>query len=222
MDKSIIEKNLTNSLNENFDKVSKYLEPRFEVFCELGSVVYEVNNCLILGLYKASITLTNYLLERLLKIALIYNEAGIGPIEDLSNLDEIFREPNEKYNAIVLSQSIKKCRELELVTESEAKVLDKKIRDLLRNGFSHADSTKILKDMPNESKMFQGSFSNPKGELKGIIINTKINPVFQAIHMSDYAIQNALPYYDFVFNLIFRIEERLKERLGFDNKLKPV
>jgi hypothetical protein len=212
MNKSILEKNLTNSMNENFDKVSKYLEPRFEVFCELDSVVYEVNNCLILGLHKASITLTNYLLERLLKIALIYNEAGIGPVEDLNNLDDVFREPNEKYNAILLSQSIKKCKEFELVTESETEVLDKKIRDLLRNGFSHADSTKILKDLPSQSKMFQGSFSNPTGELKEITINTKINPVFQAIHMSEYALQNALPYYDFVFNLVFRIEKRLKEK----------
>jgi hypothetical protein len=212
MNKASIERNFTTNLNNNYSKVFKYLEPRFEVFCEFDHVIYEINNCLIMQLNKASITLTNYLLERLLKLALIYNEAGIGPVQDLNDLDAKFKEPNRKYGSILLNESIKRCKESDLITDGEEIILDKKIRDLLRNGFAHADSKKILKDLPDESKMYQGSFSNPNSELKEITLNTKINPTFQAIHMDDYATANALPYYDFVFNLIGLIEKRLKDK----------
>lgn len=212
MNKTIIERNFITNLNNNYSKISNYLEPTFEVFCEFDHVIYEINNCLIMQLNKASITLTNYLLERLLKLALIYNEAGIGPVQDLNDLDAKFKEPNRKYGSILLNESIKKCKEFDLITDSEEIILDKKVRDLLRNGFAHADSKKILKDLPDESKMYQGSFSNPNSELKEITLNTKINPTFQAIHMDDYATSNALPYYDFVFNLIGLIEKRLKDK----------
>lgn len=87
------------------------------------------------------------------------------------------------------------------------------IRVLMRNGFSHSDSSKILSDLPDDSKMFQGDFSNPNGELKEVSVNQKIIPTFQAIQMENFAKDNAKVYFDFVFNLIFRIEKRLIKKL---------
>jgi len=43
----------------------------------------------------------------------------------------------------------------------------------MRNGFSHADSSKILADLPDDSKMFKGSFSNPNEKLTEINVNQK-------------------------------------------------
>ena len=207
-----IERNISTNIGKNYDKISKYLEPNFEVFCDLDGIIYEVNQCLLLGLHKASITLTNYLLERLLKLALIYNAAGLDPVQDLNELDAKFEGPNKEFGSIVMNESIQRCKKFKLITDSESDVLHKTIRALLRNGFAHADSSEILKDVPDESKMYQGSFSNPNAELKEVTINTKINPTFQALHMSDYAMHQALPYYDFVYNLIVRIEKRLKNK----------
>ena len=83
----------------------------------------------------------------------------------------------------------------------------------MRNGFSHADSSKILADFPDDSKMFQGSFSNPNEKLKEVNVNQKIIPTFQAIQMENFAKDNSKTYFDFVFHLIFRIEKRLIEKL---------
>lgn len=211
MSKSDIEKAMLKKINLNYNSISSFLDPKPEIFAELITVIYEINTCTILELHKASITLTNYLLERLLKIALIYNEAGISPVKDINDLDGIFREPNNKYGTIMLEASIKRCKEFDLITVEEQEVLNETIRKLLRNGFSHADSSKILKDLPNEYQMYHTSLSSPS-EITEIFLDTKINPTFQALHMSDYAAHQAFPYYKFVYDLIFKIEKRLKEK----------
>jgi hypothetical protein len=81
----------------------------------------------------------------------------------------------------------------------------------MRNGFSHADSTKILKGIPDETTMFQGSFSNPT-EIKPVTMNQKIIPFMQAIHVENFAKKNASNYFDYVFELINKIDQRLIER----------
>lgn len=83
----------------------------------------------------------------------------------------------------------------------------------MRNGFSHSDSSKILSNLPDDPKMFQGDFSNTNGESKEVSINQKTIPTFQAIQMENFAKDNPKVYFDFVFHLIFRIEKRLIEKL---------
>ena len=210
MEKELFEKAFIDNLNKNFQSRSKYFDFQFYVFTELDGTVFEINKCLILEFHRASITLTNNLLERLLKLSLIYNEAGIGPkpVEDWSSA---FAEPNKKYSSIPLGNSIEKCRKLDLITENEKVFLFNTIRELMRNGFSHADSTKILNRIPDEKTMFQGSFSNPT-EIKPIIVNQKIIPFMQAIYIENFAKENAANYFDYVFELINKIDKRLIER----------
>lgn len=207
MEKIIFEKNFSENLDKNFPKLSKYFEFQFLLFSELGTSIFEINKCLILEFHKASITLTNNLLERLLKLALIKNEVGIGskPIEQWNS---IFEEPNKKYSSIPLGNSIEKCKKFGLISEEEKTFLFDIIRDLMRNGFSHADSSKILAGLPDETKMFQGSFSNP-AKMNKVNLNQKIIPLFQAIQMDNFAKKNALSYFDYVFKLIDKIEQRL-------------
>ncbi|MGB3948484.1 MAG: hypothetical protein WBM13_10900 [Bacteroidia bacterium] len=210
MEKELFEKALIEKLNKNFQSCSKYFDFEFYVFSELGGTVFEVNKCLILEFYRASITLTNYLLERLLKLSLIYDEAGIlpKPVEDWG---AIFEEPNKKYSSIPLGNSIEQCRKLDLITEKEKVFLFDTIRELMRNGFSHADSSKILNGIPDETKMFQGSFSNPT-EIKPVTVNQKTIPFIQAIHIENFAKKNAANYFDYVFELIKKIDQRLIDR----------
>jgi len=211
MDKEVFDKGFKEKIDKNFFELSKYYDFNLEVFCEFNTLIFEINNCLLLELNRAAITLTNHLLERLLKLALINNEIGIGPIE-LEKWNEVFQEPNEKHGASDLGNSIEKCKKNELISEREKNYLFNTIRVLMRNGFSHADSSEILKNLPDDSKMFQGSFSNPNGAIKEINLNQKIIPTFQAIQMENFAKDSAKPYFDFVFHLIFRIEKRLIEK----------
>ena len=208
MRKEIFEKGFNKKMNNNFKELSKYYEFNLEVFCEFNTLIFEINNCLLFELNRAAITLTNHLLERLLKLALINNETGIGEIE-LDKLNSIFREANEKYGNIDLGNSIEKCKKLKLISAKEKSFLFDVIRVLMRNGFSHADSSKILQSLPDNSTMYQGDLSNPDNELREVSLNQKVIPTFQAIQMEEFAKENAKIYFDFVFKLIFRIEKRL-------------
>lgn len=210
MEREFLEKAFINNLNNNFESYSKYFDFQLYVFSELGETIFEINKCLIFGFHRASITLTNNLLERLLKLSLIYCEVGIGPrpIEDWSN---IFKEPNKKYSSISLGNSIEKCRKLNLITENENVFLFDTIRELMRNGFSHADSTKILNKIPDETTMFQGTLSNST-EMNPVTVNQKIIPFIQAIHIENFAKKNAAYYFDYIFELIKKIDQRLIDR----------
>lgn len=210
MDKNLFADSFLKSLNENFPKYSKYFDFDLQVFCELNTLLFEINKCQLLEFHRATITLTNHLLEKLLKLALIYNETGIGSIE-VENWNSTFEEPNRKYSTIDLGNSIEKSKKLGLITSSEKEFLFNVIRVLMRNGFSHADSSEILKDFPEESKMYQGTISNPN-EIKEVILNQKIIPFMQEVQMENFAKASSNLYFDFVFNLIFRIEKRLTEK----------
>ena len=210
MEKELFEKAFIDNLNKNFQSRSKYFDFEFYVFSELGGTVFEINKCLILEFYRASITLTNNLLERLLKLSLIYEEAGIGP-KPVEEWSSIFEEPNKKYSSKPLGNSIEKCRKLYLLTENEKVFLFDTIRELMRNGFSHADSTKILNGIPEETTMFQGSFSNPT-KIKPVTLNQKTIPFIQAIHIENFAKENAANYFDYVYELIKKIDQRLIDK----------
>ena len=209
MDKIIFEKSFSDNLNKNFPSQSKYFDFQFNVFQELGPPIFEINKCLILEFYRASITLKNNVLERLLKLALIYHDAGIGP-QPTENWNSIFEGPNKKYGSIVLNTSIDYCKKLGLISTEEKDVLDNIIRELFRNGFSHADSSKILADIP-ESIMFEASISNPT-EIRPVKVDFKKIPFLQAVQMDEFAKYNALKYFVFVFELIHKIENRLIEK----------
>lgn len=210
MEKEIFNNAFKTSLNKNFDKFSKYFEFEFYVYPELGTLIFEINKCLILEFNNAAITLTNHILERVLKLALIHNETGIGPIPT-ELWDSIYSEPNRKYSSINLGNSIEKCKKVGLITDTEKDILFNTIRNIMRNGFSHSDPTLILDSLPDESTFYQGSFSNPT-ELKKINLNQKTIPIFQSIQMESFAKENSLQYFDFVFTLMKKIDLRLIEK----------
>jgi len=198
------------NLNKNFHVYSKYYDLELHVFNELKGTIFEINNSIILGFNRAAITLTNNLLERLLKLTLIYNEVGIGP-KPPENWGAIFEGPHRKFTSISLGNSIEICRKNDLISETEKIFLFDTIRELMRNGFSHADSTKILNNIPDQTTMIQGSLSNPT-EMKNITINQKIIPFIQAVYIENFAKLNALKYFDYVYELIIKIERRLIDK----------
>lgn len=208
MEKKIFEKTFIEDLNRNFEAHVKYFEFKFYTYPELGSSIFEINKCLILQFYRASITLTNNVLERVLKLALIYNEVGIGP-KPVENWSDIFFKPNQKYGSKQLGNTIELCKKENLITEVEKKILFDTIRELMRNGFSHSDPSKILKDLPDETPIYHANLLNPK-EVKEVQVNYKTIPIFQSMQMDEFAKQNAFEYFKFVFELMKKIDERLK------------
>lgn len=210
MEKYHFEKAFNDNLQKNFEKHSKFFDVKLLVLTDLVTVVFEINKCLILELNRASITLTNFLLERVLKLALIYNEAGVGP-KPIETWTEIFSGPSKKYNVLNLSTSIEQCKKNGLLTQVEKDYLYDTIRVLLRNGFAHADPSEIIKNIPDETPVFVASFDMP-GEIQQINLDQKTIPIFQSIQMNNFAEQIAFKYFESIFNLMMNIDSRLKNK----------
>jgi len=210
MDRTIFERNFQESLDNNFTKYEKYFDYKFKVFFELRTSIFEVTKCLILELDKATITLTNNILERLLKLALIYNEVGIKPFP-IEEWNLIYEEPNRKYGSISLGNSIELCLKKEIISQREKDFLFDIIRELMRNGFSHADASKVLENLPNKIRGYKGNLNNPT-KLEEVFLNHKIIPPLQSIEIENFAKIHASKYFEFVFTLIEKIETRLFEK----------
>jgi len=209
MQKTEFEHNFLDSLNRNFDKYANYLEFNYQVFFELRPLVFQVTKCLILELDFATITLTNNILERLLKLALISKSVGIRPIPTESwNL--VFDIADKKYGTISLGNAIELCKKENLITDVQKDVLFDTVRELMRNGFSHADASKVLKNLPNEMSLYQFSFSNAS-DLKEVKLNPKTVTPLQSIQIENFAKINGANYFDYVFKLIDKIEQKLVE-----------
>lgn len=209
MNREIFEENFIQLLKQNFENNSKYFNSNYQIFFEFNTLVFEINKCLILELDRAAITLTNYFLERLLKLALIYNEIGIDGIE-IEKWDEVLSPAISKFDNIKLGNSIEQCKKHNLINSSEKKYLWDIIRDLIRNGFSHAESNKILSELPNERKVYKGSLYD-NSEIEKVTINQKLIPEIQALLIENFAKANSQSYFDFVYNLSHNIEKRIKK-----------
>lgn len=209
MQKSIFQTAFQEKLDKNFEKFNPYFDYQYQVFHDLGTTVFQAAKCLILEMPIASITISNHILERLLKLALIYKMAGIGPMPS-EQVNEVFEATHNKYNHHTLGSSIELCKKEGLITDSEKDILFTIVREQIRNGFSHADMEKVLANIPDSIDAIQASLSNPN-ERKAISFNPKVVPIFQAIALEQFATANAENYFIAVFNLLRNIEAKLNQ-----------
>lgn len=207
MKRETIIKNNQESINRSYSEFEPYLDIDYKLFFDLRSTVWEITNCIMLEFDKAAITLTNNLLERLLKLSLIYNDVGIDPIP-FNQWNNVFSETDSKYGSIKLGNSIELCKKHNLITQEEKNYLFHSIRELMRNGFSHADASKILKEYPDEMVGFQGSLSNPSS-INRLNLNQKTIPPLQGVQIENFAKSNAKSYFLYVVELLKKIEYRL-------------
>jgi hypothetical protein len=180
-------------IDKNFDRLLDYAFIKPKLFFELETPMRESYNCLMLDCYVASITMTNHILERLLKLAIIYK---------LALRKDNFAEVNDKYNKEYLGNNITKCYELNLLTEKEKENIMTIVRDVFRNGFSHADFGKILKDVSPEIQVM-----NFKGEMSSI--NRSSYRFISNIQSQAFAEKFAEKYYVYIYKLLHKIEERI-------------
>ena len=194
MEKIILEKTIKSHIDNNFDQYSKYLNTDIQVFIELKYSVEEVANCLMFELDKAAITLTNNILARLLKLSLIYNLVGIKPVP-IEKWNSAFDEANRKYGSIPLGKTIELCKKHNLIIESEKDYLIDAVKKLIINGYLNADFGKMTGILTEETELKQ-----------------RIIPPLQSIQVENFTRANASRYFEFVFELIGNIANRLIEK----------
>jgi hypothetical protein len=134
---------------------------------EMDTLRHEVCTCLVFGLYQAALTLTNHMLESLLKFALSYKDALDSKEPDnndhsLKFLLERLKPSFELYDNKDLSNTINRSCTVGLITKNQKKELHN-FRELLRNPYSHAEKKKIHADkkIPVQCLHLDG-----KGDLK--------------------------------------------------------
>lgn len=111
---------------------------------EMDTLRYEICGCIGFGLNQAAITLTNHLLESLLKYSLAYtyaqrNEKHSGSEYELVNLVMQYTEEGlKKYGKEKLSRNIDEAKKVGLIDSEEADLLHY-FRKKFRNPFGHSD-----------------------------------------------------------------------------------
>lgn len=215
LNRELLVKEFKDGLDKNFDNLKEYMSfYPVTIFSELKSNIFQNIQCLIVNAYSASITLTNHMLERLLKLALVTNDIGLNPVK-IADWDETYKETH-RYSKMLLNETIKLSRQRNLIND-EQEVYLTDMRKQFRNGFSHYDPTKILIDH-KETAEIHFPHKNPE-KAYDIEVNMKQIPVLQDYYVRKFASENALQYFDYVFHLIRSIEKELKYKHNFGEKL---
>ena len=178
---------------KNLDELNFYYKHEFIFFCEFRTIIYENLNCLLLGLYQASICMTNHLLERMLKHALIDFEMKgcyIG---------------NPAFNENI-SAACKKG----IITEEEGGKL-KELKNKYRNPYSHASVKKIISEKPELVKGWIGKFPVPEEDSKPLRNITVPSEIFSEYYQADIAKKEAFPYFKIVFGTMVAIDQRYQK-----------
>ena len=188
--------NVSPELAKNYKRVETFIDKPFNL-PEIDPIRYEICYCLLFSLNQASITLTNHLLEKYLKIALVYREVETIGHLTLDESSSIFEETIKKYNKN-LDTTINLCCSKGIITKEEKKILNQ-VREKFRNAFSHADSEKTFGDLT--IPVTQGSLSKPT-EFSTKVFFVKNYPMAQGIVQKQMADLVAFDYFVFADKLI--------------------
>ncbi|QKX07459.1 hypothetical protein HN014_21910 [Aquimarina sp. TRL1] len=192
-------------LNINYDRFRKYFyEVNLFMFKELESNIFESINCLIIGANIASITNTNLILERALKLALIQYE--VGELCDYSDEKILTKyiEADKQYSGKNMERNIQRCKKYKILNDHEAKELsDYKLK--FRDGFSHFTPKNILKGENNLTFISLGA-KNPE------LDKSLKMPNFQSAEVRQFAINNAENHLKYVLGIINHLQHKILER----------
>jgi len=183
-------------------------------FPELDPVRREVALCLIFGLPQAAITLTNHLLESLLKYALIYDHAlkhqpnnQPSPGATTRVLVDWLHDAKLLYADKDLDSTINCACTVGLITKAQKKRLHK-IRQDFRNAFSHADKDKTFRDATTQVTAAHVESSTIVTEPSEQVLLADLL-IGQGFFQVRHAQQNALPYFLYIDQLAREIRAKV-------------
>ena len=217
MSKEFIISKFTDSIEKNYDNLLKYYKYFSIEFCSIRGIKIEILNSLLIDNYESSICTTNYFLERLLKLALIKKYTIEYKI-----FGPLYNEKLEKAIALYDDKSLSKTIDLACensLIDSDVKKELTSFREDFRNPYSHANISKINKQFPSHiggfmfdiNKVSQNISKGEKATAESFIQISKNSPAF-AQHLQRTRSKNdALPYFDYVFNLLVEFEQKITE-----------
>ncbi len=117
----------------------------------LDPVRHEAALCIMLGLFQSGITITNHLLESLLKLSVVIaSSKGNQPSSEeeidgrvVDSLIESYQDGLNQFGSSTLHDTINAAHKLGLVADEEKDQLHR-IREDFRNAYGHADKSKTF------------------------------------------------------------------------------
>lgn len=203
--------------SSNMPYISKLIgikKIKFSFMRSLNPIVDQVCDCLLINADIAAITLTNFLIERTLKLAVIIKEGKGKTYNGDIPLDQVFKEEIEMYDNKKMEQIINRGKSLGIITKEESEFL-KGYRVKYRNPFSHAELGAILTGVTVTT--YEASLSNPTDmvEKKASLSTT---PLFQDWGLVQYCKKHSFAYFIEIVVLAHKIEERLQELYASNRK----
>jgi len=213
MNKEIYKNILNEKFESNFSNVEKYFEfetvptdLKLQTLNTLYSLIYQNLQNLIFDNYIASITITSHLLEKFCKLSIVkYDIIGENLFSNEYN-NKI--ESAYRYDSKDLNETIKQLHKYKLISQGELKIL-LKLKNEMRNAFSHADSLKITKDYPNKIKAFHANFNDIE-KLKVVELNTKTTFIKNE-QVELEAQKKAFSYFKQLYKIIVNVDYKLRK-----------
>ena len=207
---------LNANIRNNYNTIAEAFENEYG-WPEVDSVRSEVCKCLICGLHQAAITLTNHLLESVLKKALIIEESAKNKTAH-SDITNVFDDATEKYANKNLDFTINQACRKGLINKEEKNILHG-FREQYRNAFSHADPQKTFsgisipatifttKDLDNPEEFFKRAFTDKPN----VILSAENNVIIQGLVQRIKAEQEAVHYFLAIDGIIRNLYLKLFE-----------
>lgn len=164
-------------------------------------IVNEVCDCLVKKQEVAAFTLTNYLFEASLKIALIYWESGGQFIEDLKDFENLHRKGTKKYLGKDLFKVIGAAERSKLITSEERESLLFFLNHF-RDPFSHASNNAEISSSMIAS--FDESMSYKKISVSG-------NPILYFDYQERYMRGRVYHYFMDLYSYVLKWEKMINE-----------
>lgn len=189
-----------------YDLYKQYLfENNLFLFEALEYNIKESVYCLIIGAHTASITNTNLILERAIKLALIQFQVGRLPDYGNNDINEKYIESDKKYSGKSIDQNIQACQKNKILNSEEAKEL-KEYKLKFRDGFSHFTPKNILK---GEDSLF-----HIEGDKNSNLDKYQKDPIFQALEVRQFATNKAEEHLKYVLKIINHLQHKVLEKFG--------
>ena len=201
---------LVESLND-IKKIKELIgikKSKLKILTQLNPIISELCDCLSINAYQASITFTNHLLEKALKAAIILDDGRKNVNNNNLRVDEVFKESYDRYDDMLMDQSIKKCCSIGLISKKEKSKL-MEIKEIFRNPYSHANTTKILDNVT--SKVTVGYLNN-SNKIEEQVVNVGYVPFMQGNAQLEIAKKYGYEYFRIAIYIVALLDNELEKR----------
>ena len=222
-EKQAISDEVNEIIKSRFQSINKFYLSIREIYKdhynwpEMDPLRHEICLCIMFGLCQSAITLTNHLLESLLKNALIIDHGKkVEQTEEeikgraISAMIDKYSDGIKKYGDKNLDYTINQSRKLGLISKEQKKELHI-FREIFRNAFGHADKNKTFgkSTMPVTGMKLENDKIIPDESGEPEVAKLLIG---QVIVQHRIAQEHAVPYFQYIDNLVRQMKSKLFQK----------